>query len=235
MDQPRYQGELAPGRCRDSPKEPQRVTCSQQKGARRRSLGHVFSACDASNVNLMVLPYPLVTPPKCEPSGLGGSSFDGEYVWANSRRAEIEMLLRPGALSLIVGERSASTTLLRDFAEILGTPAASATLVLTEPTTAGSLAEVERRMSGVRLAYDLEMLLWRPWHNIAPVRLLWKLARYTGRVAVWPGEAKHGRLRFSAPGRQDYVDADARGVTIIRVQQTRFPDEVPYVFEGTRL
>ena len=151
--------------------------------------------------------------------------------WSGPRSVVLEDLARPGCLSLICGPRVSSVALMETLGEAMSVEPISLTEVALSDVVVPSEQELLDRLAGRCLIFDLEVICWSPWLQLDPLRLLRRLARRQGVVAVWPGEMSGRLASFSAPDRRDYVSADARGVSVLRPVLTRFPDEVPFVIE----
>ena len=156
---------------------------------------------------------------------------DSARLWVQSVRSTLDDLRRPDAVTLISGERSSASELLRALGDALSISPASVTEVALTPAPAASERELLQRLSGRTVLFDLETICWVPWLQLDPLRLLRQQARRHGVVAVWPGQINGSVLSFSAPGRRDYVSVDAPGITVMRPTTTRFPDEVPFTIE----
>ena len=151
-------------------------------------------------------------------------------LWAQSS-STLDELRRPDAVTLICGDRQSSCNLLQMLGEAISVPPTSVTDVALGGTPAGSGQELLERLSGHPLLFDVEALCWSPWLRLDPVRFLRQHARRQGVVAVWPGEVRGRTVSFSSPGRRDYVNAAAAGISVLRPIPTRFPDEVPFTIE----
>lgn len=102
--------------------------------------------------------------------------------------------------------------------------------VLTEPSTPPSPADIHAMLRPARFLVDLDILAW-PDLGVNAVQLVRLLARSQPRVALWPGTVSHGRVRYSEPGRLDYIDEAVSDVIVLRPRPVSFPDEVPYTVE----
>jgi hypothetical protein len=102
--------------------------------------------------------------------------------------------------------------------------------VLTEPSTPPSPADIRAMLGSARFLVDLDILAW-PDLGVNPVQLVRLLARSQPRVALWPGTVRDRRVRYSEPGRPDYIDEAVSDVIVLRPRPVSFPDEVPYMVE----
>src|ERR1700722_17200480 len=147
-------------------------------------------------------------------------------LWARSSASTLDELRRPGAMSLILGDRERSCQFLRVLGSVMAVHAASVTDVALAGTPAESDQDLLERLSGHPLLFDVETLCWTPWLRLDPVRLLRQHARRQGVVVVWPGQVKGRTVSFSTPGRRDYVNVTATGFSVIQPIPARFPDQV---------
>lgn len=84
--------------------------------------------------------------------------------------------------------------------------------------------------SGSVLLIDIDVL-FTPVLKLDVHSQLHRLVRGRSLVVLWPGRVQTGRLSYSLPGRDDYVDVQARNIIVLRPITTQFPDEVPYLLE----
>lgn len=156
-------------------------------------------------------------------------------LWALSSASALNELRRPGALTLILGERQRSCQLLRVLGTAMSVHPASITDVALADKPAGSAQELLERLSGHPLLFDVETLCWAPWLRLDPVRLLRQHARQEGVVVVWPGQVRGRTITFSAPGRRDYVNVPTTDFGLMQPIPARFPDQVPFTIERVPL
>ena len=152
-------------------------------------------------------------------------------LWAMSSASTLDELRRPGALTLILGDRQLSCQLLRVLGTAMSVHSSSVTDVALGDTPVQSDQELLERISGHPLLFDVETLCWAPWLRLDPVRLLRQHARRQGVVVVWPGQVRGRTITFSAPGRRDYVNVAATDFGVMQPIPTRFPDQVPFTLE----
>jgi len=159
------------------------------------------------------------------------SPANNQLPWMNQVAHELAALQRPNSVALILGPRQHTIALLQQLGLALGHSPASVTALVLEPRVAVSGEEVLNRLKGHFLLYDLESLCWQPMWRLDLERVLRLHAKYHGVVALWPGSNNGSRLIFSTPLRPDYVDIEARDLSLLTPKPTRFPDEVPFTLE----
>lgn len=113
------------------------------------------------------------------------------------------------------------------FSELLGSPVNVGLVVTEEPLVTAD--EVVDRLVGAPLLVALDVLFWRPWLPLDPLKVLRRLARQRPPiVAVWPGSLTGHSLAYSASGRPDFFEAELEDVVVLRPIAVTFPDQVPY-------
>lgn len=156
------------------------------------------------------------------------SEVSREAPWIGKVATELAALQRPNSLALILGPRQDAIALMQKLGIALEHSPASVTALVLEPRVAASGEEVLSRLHGHFLLYDLESLCWQPWWRLDLGRVLKLHARSHGVVALWPGSNTGPRLSFSTPSRPDYMEIQARDLSLLTPKLTRFPDEIPF-------
>lgn len=136
----------------------------------------------------------------------------------------------PGRIALVSGVDADVQQLVSAFSDVLGADAMSVSRVFSErlPQTPDA---VNAALLGRPLLADLDILFWKPWLSLDPVRILEQQARRSPVVAVWPGMVIGGTATYSAPGRSDYYTSRLADAVVLRARARRYPDEVPYTTE----
>jgi len=151
--------------------------------------------------------------------------------WVTMAAPALSSMQQPGSLAFILGPHQTARDLLQILGDTLGLVPVSVTALILGPTAVASAEELHQRLAGHPLFYDLESLCWQPWLRLDLLRSLRIQARDSWVLAIWPGTYTGKRLVFSEPSRPDYVEFEARELTLIHPIPTRFPDEVPFILE----
>ncbi len=152
-------------------------------------------------------------------------------LWVESVHRELTSFAKRDQVALITGDRVLATALAGEIAAVIGALPRSVSEVGLCPDPARSADEIAQRLADSCVLFDLEAICWQPWLQIDPGRFLRTLARQSGVIAVWPGVVESGLATFSTLGRRDHVTFSAAGISVLKVVQTRFPDEVPFTIE----
>ncbi len=149
--------------------------------------------------------------------------------------AELLTWLRfsPGRIALVADDlRGHISSFL---AEQLLTPVYAAGRELMLPDPPASVEDVVERLSRTHIVVcDLDVLYWRPWLMLDPLRVMVAVARRSPpKIFSWPGEIENGVARYSRPGRPDFFEQRLAEAVVLRptMVPTRFPDELPYRME----
>jgi hypothetical protein len=142
-----------------------------------------------------------------------------------------ELRAYPGRLALIADNQASHATV-HAFAGLMGSsPMNVGQMVLVEPVPA-SVDEIIERLASAQILVALDVLFWRPWLALDPLRLLRMLARRSPPVmALWPGDISGSSLTYSAAGRPDFFAAALEDALVLRPTEVGYPDEVPYELE----
>lgn len=154
-----------------------------------------------------------------------------DVIWSLHVADVLAALQRRDQVTLVCGPRQDAEGVLDELGRAIGVSPTSLSETALSPLVADTPEELERRLSGRPLLFDLEALCWSPWMGLAPIRFLHAHARQQGVMAVWPGKIEGRSATFSMPGRRDYVHESARGITLITPRPTSFPDQVPFTME----
>ena len=101
---------------------------------------------------------------------------------------------------------------------------------LTQAQEMPSISDLLDDISGSTLLLDIDVL-FAPAFKVDVLSQICHMVRGRSLVVLWPGRIQGGRLSYSSPGRDDYVDVLARDVIVLDPVATQFPDEVPYLLE----
>ena len=142
-----------------------------------------------------------------------------------------ELRTYPGRLGLIL-ENDASSDVVGTFAELLASEPMNVSRAVVQEPVPSTLEEVLERVAAARLLVALDVLFWRPWLHLDPLRLLRSLSRQRPPVlAVWPAAISGSQVTYSAAGRRDFYAATLEDALVLRPKAVAYPDEVPYELE----
>jgi hypothetical protein len=142
-----------------------------------------------------------------------------------------ELRTYPGRLGLISNDDAASAAT-RAFALLLGSEPLNVSRAIVQESIPSTPEEVAQRVATGRVLIALDVLFWRPWLHLDPLRLLRSLSRNCPPVlAVWPGAILGSQITYSATGRRDFYEATLEDALVLRPRAVTYPDEVPYELE----
>ncbi len=157
---------------------------------------------------------------------------DSQARWPVAGQGVVAQLrAHPGRIALVVGENSDVTEALGAFADLLGVVPVHVSREFAHdlPETA---ADIITRLSSRPVLVELDILFWKPWLPLDPIRILHQIARRgTPVIAAWPGKIGGTQMTYSEPGRVDYYSSSLPEGVVLRSRSRRYPDEVPYKAE----
>jgi len=156
---------------------------------------------------------------------------DTPLVWPRAGEDLLrELVAHPGRVALVAAEPGQYDCLVA-LANLVGEEVLSVGRALTDGSLPEDSDAIERAMSGSTAVADLDILFWRPWLKIEPIRLLTRLARRRAVVAAWPGVITEHGVTYSQIGRPDRYEAPLADALVLHPKPMFFPDQTPFDLE----